>query len=64
MQPRHGKRVEQASGRQMVGFDALADRAGFNSSTMAGWPGHHTERRANASVLSRPSLEWPPSGAA
>ena len=30
------------------------------SSTVAGRPGHQTERRANASVLSR--LKWPPSG--
>ena len=59
---RHGKRVEQACGRQMVGFDALADKAGSDdSSTMAGRPGHQTERCANASVSS--PLQTKPSGA-
>ena len=53
----HAKRAEQAGGRHMVGFDALAVQWQVKRSDVlldCGRLGHHTERRANASVFSRP----------
>ena len=60
---RHWKRVKQAGGRHMIGFDGWQiGQERMYSSTVANRPGHQTERRAKASVMSRP--KWPPSGVA